>query len=144
MSSKFLTKSLFNTACVCPTKLYYIGRKNEYANQSVEDTFLLALADGGFQVGELAKAYFPGGIEMRTLNYETAEAKTRELLERENVVIFEAALRFEDLFVRVDVLEKRGDQLRLIEVKSKSWDPVNDGFSNKDGTLKTPMLPYLY
>ncbi len=60
MSPRYITKSRFKLALQCPTKIYYDG-KPEYANQKLEDTFLLALADGGFQVGELAKCYFPGG-----------------------------------------------------------------------------------
>jgi hypothetical protein len=43
--------------------LYYDG-KPEYANQQLEDSFLKALADGGFQVGELAKYYFPEAIRL--------------------------------------------------------------------------------
>ena len=40
----------------------------DYANQSAEDTFLAALAEGGFQVGELAKQYFPEGINIVSLD----------------------------------------------------------------------------
>ncbi len=62
------SKSRFSLALECPTKLFYIGEK-EYANQSLEDSFLAALAEGGFQVGELAKQYFPGGHQIDTLDY---------------------------------------------------------------------------
>jgi hypothetical protein len=54
---RYLTKSRFKLACECETKLYYT-RKPEYADQSVDDPFLLELAKGGYQVGELAKYYF--------------------------------------------------------------------------------------
>ena len=54
MRPRYLTKSRYKLGLECPTKLYYTG-KSEYANQNIDDTFLLALADGGFQVGELAK-----------------------------------------------------------------------------------------
>lgn len=54
------------------------------------------------------------------------------MLKQENVTIFEAAFCFENLFVRVDVLQKIGDQLRVIEVKSKSFDPnEEDPFFDK-------------
>ena len=46
---RYLTKSRFKLATECPTKLYYTGKK-EYLNQKYEDSFLLALAEGGFQV----------------------------------------------------------------------------------------------
>ena len=54
---KYLTKSRFKLATECPTKLFYTG-KQEYANTSLDNPFLEALADGGYQVGELAKHYF--------------------------------------------------------------------------------------
>ncbi len=63
MNPRYITKSRFKLALQCPAKLYYEG-KPEYANQNVEDTFLLSLAEGGFQVGELAKCYYPGGHDI--------------------------------------------------------------------------------
>jgi len=48
-SPHFLTKSRFMLALGCATKLYYKG-KAEYVNSSVDDSFLQALAEGGFQV----------------------------------------------------------------------------------------------
>ena len=61
---RYFTKGRFKLALECPTKLYYTRKKNEYADQTLEDPFLKALADGGFQIEELAKAYYPEGIEV--------------------------------------------------------------------------------
>ena len=58
---RYLTKSRFKLAVECPTKLFYTG-KPEYANTNNEDAFLAMLADGGFQVGELAKFMYPEGV----------------------------------------------------------------------------------
>ena len=55
---RYLTKSRFKMALECPTKLFYTA-KQDYANQKKDDPFLLALADGGFQLGDLAKHYYP-------------------------------------------------------------------------------------
>ena len=104
---RYLTKSRFKLACECPTKLFYTGKDATYANQALDDPFLRALPEGGFQVGELAKCYFPGGVEVTTLDYEDAERQTNELLQRESVVIFEAAIRFANLFIRSDILVKK-------------------------------------
>ena len=52
---RYLTKSRFKLAMECPTKLFYTNKK-EYANQKLDDPFLRHLADGGFQVGKLARA----------------------------------------------------------------------------------------
>ena len=88
---RYLTKSRFQLACECPTKLYYYG-KSQYPNTKDEDEFLAALAEGGFQVGALAKCFFPEGIEITSLDYEKSLQETKALLEREAVTIFEAAI----------------------------------------------------
>lgn len=144
MEKRYLTKSRFKLAIECPAKLYYTGKK-EYANQNLEDSFLLALAEGGFQVGELAKCYFPGGHEIKTLDYEQALAETNTLLQRDEVIIYEAAIVSEKLFIRTDILVKNGSHLDLYEVKAKSFDPnEEDAFINKNGTIKAGWRAYLY
>ena len=116
-----LTKSRFKLALDCPTKLYYT-RKPEYENQGNADPFLEALAQGGFQVEELARMNYPDGIAIlgEDYNYMALAALTQELLQQENVVIFEAAFLYDGLFVRTDILIKRNNQIQLIEVKAKS------------------------
>lgn len=89
------------------------------------------MAEGGFQVGELAKIYHPGGIEITEPDKDKAAAETAELLKRENVTIFEAVFKFENLFVKTDVVVKKGNLVELIEVKAKSVDPKNEEFFTK-------------
>jgi hypothetical protein len=150
--SKLFTKSRFKIALDCPTKLYYVSNEEIYANAKLDDPFLKALAKGGFQVGALAQCYYPGGVEVKHKDYEKSLAETNELLKKENVVIFEAAIRFNNLFIRVDILEKKGNHINLIEVKSKSTDP-NEFYDElwhkrelKAGIrrLKGDWQPYLY
>jgi hypothetical protein len=140
---RYLSKSRFKLALECPTKLYYDG-KADYANQKIEDTFLMALADGGFQVGELAKQYFPGGVEIKTLNDNDAIKQTSELLKKEQVIIYEAAFRYENLFIRADILFKQGNHIELVEVKAKSYDLNDDSFLTKKGSIKSSWQSYLY
>jgi hypothetical protein len=137
MSNRYLTKSRFKLAMECPTKLYYTG-KEEYINQNIDDPFLLALAEGGFQVGELAKHYFAGGYDIETLDYDEALKITNELLSKDKVIIYEAAILYEKFFIRTDILIKNGRNIELIEVKAKSADD----FYNKSG-IKPEWKPYL-
>jgi hypothetical protein len=118
-NKRFLTKSRFKIGSECPTKLFYT-KKDEYQDNKGSDDFLAALAEGGFQVGEYAKCLFPGGHDIKDIDYETSLSKTNELLERDKVIIYEPAFMFGNLFVRVDVLVKDGDNIKLYEVKSKS------------------------
>lgn len=139
---RFLSKFRFKLALDCPTKLYYTGKK-EYANRKDDDDFLQALADGGFQVGELAKLYYPGGIEISEKDPLSAVERTKELLRNEKIILFEAAIVFEDLLIRTDILVKDRKSIRLIEVKSKSYDPAV-GFLNRSGYLSSEWVPYMY
>jgi Domain of unknown function(DUF2779) len=143
-ATRYLTKSRFKMAMECPTKLAYSGKRGVYADKSLEDDFLAMLAEGGYQVGALAKVMHPDGIEVTETNHATALARTRELLSRERVTIFEAAIAAGDLFVRVDILRKDGTTVELIEVKAKSYDPADtEFFVGKYGGFKPAMLPYL-
>ena len=146
MSQRHLTKSRFKIAMDCPNKLFYT-KKPEYANKQLEDPFLQALAQGGFQVEELARLQCPEGIliEGNDWNYDLLAEQTEELLQRENVVIFEAAFKFESLFIRTDILVKRGDTIQLIEVKAKSFDPAEENLLvGKKGGLVAGWKPYLF
>ncbi len=138
----YLTKSRFKIALECPTKLFYTS-KDEYANLMVDDEFLMALAEGGFQVGELAKYYHPGGYDIVSLDYHESLEQTNKLLQKENVIIYEPAIQFENFFIRVDVLVKIGNNVDLIEVKAKSFDSENKFYSKK-GYLNSTWRPYLY
>ena len=143
---RLLTKSRFKQALECPTKLFYT-KKKQYPSSKTEDTFLQSLAEGGFQVEELARMNYPDGIAILgdDWKYEELSSRTDELLKRENVTIFEAAFLHNGLFIRVDILDKKGDNIQLIEVKAKSISKINhNGFFGKRGKLVSGWIPYLY
>lgn len=136
MSIRYLTKSRFKVGLECPTKLFFLDNPT-YGNTNLENSFLEALAEGGFQVGELAKLYHPGGIEIETLDKAEAVRQTNELLKQKTATIFEAAIQHKNLFIRADVLIKNGDKIEIIEVKAKSYDPQEeDQFYNKSQLKK--------
>ncbi len=144
---RYLTKSRYTLACVCPTKLFYTAKKDLYADEKLDDPFLAALAEGGYQVGELARHYFKGGVEVRTLDYDQSLAETETLLKNDNVIIYEAAVRHGNCFVRIDILVKQGKHLALYEVKSKSFKMGDQDIfwkkSAKNPGLLADWRPYL-
>jgi len=133
---RYLTKSRYKLGKECPTKLYYTGKK-EYPDSKMDDPFMEALAEGGYQIGELAKHYFPDGHDITTLNHKEAEEQTNELLKQDKVIIYEPAIRFNNLFIRIDILIKNGNHFDLIEVKAKSFDSTDKSpfFGKKSGLL---------
>lgn len=141
---RYITKSLFKTALGCPTKLFF-SKKEKYPDAKLEDTFLEALAEGGYQVGELAKCYFPNGTDIKDRGYDTPLTKTNELLEQENVIIYEAAFKYQNLFIRADILEKSGKTIKLYEVKSKSFSGRDSGdMLNRKGFIDSGWREYVY
>ena len=99
-SPRYLTKSRFCHGNGMPTKMFYTGKK-EYLNQSNDDPFLDSLAEGGFQVGALAENIFQMGYWIETINYDTALQKTAALLKKDKVTIFEAAIKYQNFFIRL-------------------------------------------
>lgn len=141
-NQRYLTKSRFKTAVECPTKLYYTG-KSEYADTKGADEFLAMLADGGFQVGELAKLMYPGGEEIKAKINAEAVAETARKLQAENITLFEPAIVYQGYLVRVDVLVKRGRFIQVIEVKAKSYDGDRSSMTGTRVRIQSEYLPYI-
>lgn len=142
-TKRYLTKSRFKLAVECPTKLFYTGKAREYRDQMAENDFMAMLAEGGYQVGELAKLRYPDGIEIEDRDHAAAEAKTQEYLLRDNVVLFEPAIRVGGFFIRIDILAKTGQHFELIEVKAKSYNSQQPEIEGAKGGIKLGMLPYI-
>lgn len=143
---RVLTKSRFKLGLECPNKLLYTNNPI-YANKKQEDSFLNALAEGGFQVEELARLHYPNGVFINAENYEYERAAelTLEYLNQENCIIYEAAFLVDGFFIRTDILVKKGNLIRLIEVKAKSFDSTNENtFLGKRGGIDGKMKPYLF
>ena len=142
----YLTKSRFKLGVECPTKLFYTSNKR-YANSKSDDEFLKALAQGGFQVEELARLEFENGILIEGNSWEHKELveSTNKLLERENVVLFEPAFLTNNCFVRADILVKRGKKVELFEVKAKSISLHDEYyFIGKRGEIKADWKEHFY
>lgn len=145
MKTRYLTKSRFKLGLQCPTKLFYTRKEDTYPNQTLADPFLAALAEGGFQVGEYAKCLHKGCVDVTTLNSDDAANETNKLLENDKVTISEAAFRYKNFLVRVDLIVKNGNEIQLKEVKAKSFSLADeDSFLNKDGSISSEWQEYLY
>lgn len=145
-ANKLFTKSAFKIALDCPNKLYYYRNPDLYENKDEDNEFLASLAEGGFQVGELAKIYcdVPAENDIKEKDYESSLNRTKELMKLQNVNIAEAAFRYGNLFVRVDVLQKEGNHIELIEVKAKSWNPDKDKFIGRKSAVVSSIRYYVY
>ena len=117
-----LSKSRFLSGLQCDKRLYYEVYAPELATEL--DGQRQAMLDMGKEIGDKAQEYFPGGV-LVTEGYRQSSAaleQTALLIDNPDVpAIFEAAFQYEGTLIRVDVLERSGeDTWRLIEVKASS------------------------
>lgn len=119
-----ISKSQFIRGLQCPKNLWLYRFKKELAPEI--DSQKQALFDTGHDIGELAKAYFNGGVEV-TESYKeitAAAATTQKFIADGQEIIFEATAvhPVDGSYSRIDILKKVSgtDEWDLIEVKSST------------------------
>ncbi|MFZ1820085.1 MAG: DUF2779 domain-containing protein, partial [Nitrospira sp.] len=108
-SSYRLSKSRYLSGLQCHKRLYLEIHAPALATKP--DAATQAILDMGTDLGELARRRFPGG-RLVTAGYRQSQealAQTAELLQDSTVsAIFEGAFQFDQVLIRVDVLERVG------------------------------------
>ena len=116
-----LSKSDLIAARDCPAKLHF--RENGYPDARRDDPYRAMLAIGGSMVEALARALYPNGVLLDYSSDAASDfARTCAALEASDVTLFEATLLVGRRQARVDILERRGNVFRVIEVKASSFD----------------------
>ena len=115
-----LSKSKYVDYLQCPKKLWLKTYKPELADEMDQTPFII-----GHQVGEIAMNLFPGGklIEFDAQdsnNISNMIRKTRELINSDVKVIYEAAFGLDGLLAIADILVKEEDGYHIYEVKSST------------------------
>lgn len=114
-----LSKSRLVAFKQCPKRLWLQIHRPDLAQQN--EAAQNRMAQGNL-VGSAARALYPGGrLIGHTSDLASALRETEEALARTgNLTLFEPALRCADILVRADILERRANVYRLIEVKSST------------------------
>ena len=115
-----LSKSTYIKGLQCE-KALYMTKKHPYLRDklSIEQR---AKFQRGTDVGILAQAYYPGGINMSPSSPSQFPKKVKETMENlQNPMIsvmYEAVFQYNDTLIMVDLLVRDGYQWKAIEVKS--------------------------
>lgn len=115
----YLSKTDYQTAKRCLKRLWNEKKGNWIPEQNASNK---KNAFEGNRFNDAVHAKYPNGV-MVGWNHgslENAIAKTQELLEAQDIVLFEATFEFEGLLCMADVLIKNGNNLTLIEAKSSN------------------------
>lgn len=114
-----LSKSQYCKGRKCLKRVWLYNHRRELAEAPGE--FQQHLFDQGHEVGALARTCFPGGVLISEdhTQREAALANTEKAMKNGIQVLFEAAISFENILIRADVLKINEDgSVDLIEVKS--------------------------
>lgn len=115
-----LSKSRFMAGLQCHKRLYFECYNRDLADPVSEQQ--QALFDRGNEVGVLAREIYPGGafIEEAYFNHSAAVESTKIILADQKIpALYEAAFKYDDIRIRVDILVRAGsDYFDLVEIKS--------------------------
>jgi len=133
--NKNLSKTRFGYALSCETKAYYDANKETYAKKEPTNREKFGLFQGN-QFGELVKFWFKkkesSAIEIESVREEQQIEETLSLLKKDKITIFEATLKYNNLIIRVDVLQKIGNLIKIIEAKVKGYDKKKEKYKLPD------------
>ena len=115
-----LSKSQYIRGLQCHKALWLYRNRREL--MPAPDANRLAMFASGNEVGELAKALFPGGteIEFDAHNFDGMIEQTAALIDSGTDVIYEATFGDGDLLVMADILVRAGNHWDFYEVKSST------------------------
>lgn len=88
----------------------------------MKNDYLSLMGDGGFIIGKLAQLLYPEGYEIECIVSESIPLTEAAIAANENITLFEPALFIDNQLVRVDFFIKNGNEIQIIEVKSKSYN----------------------
>jgi len=115
-----LSKSQYIRGLQCHKSLWLY--KNRPDLRTEPDQAQESLFNTGYEVGELAKQLFPGGVEIvfDSDDFNGMIEKTRELISNGTEVIYEATFSEKGIFAMADILVKNGDGWDMYEVKGST------------------------
>jgi hypothetical protein len=114
-----LSKSRYVTGLQCPKRLWWTAHEPD-APELAEDGAPDPILERGERLGVLARTYVPGGRLIDLPHHEVRERveATKAALADGAPAVYEASFLEDDIFVSVDILERRKRRFVLTEVKS--------------------------
>ena len=115
-----LSKSLFIRGLQCHKSLYLDRYQRELKDEVSEEK--QALFDSGTEVGILARDLFPGGVEVpyEGLSRQEQLDMTASEIQKGTENIYEAALSYNNVFMKADILHKGRRGWALHEVQQST------------------------
>lgn len=115
----YLSKSIFIRGLRCYKSLYLNKYCSELRDKISKDQ--LALFQFGKDIGILAQSLFKGGIEIPYDGLTISEQIKMSKAEiKKSKIIYEMAVSHKNVFIKIDISEKKGNSWNIYEVKAGS------------------------
>jgi len=108
-----LTKSTYMKGEQCQ-RLLWLADKKKLPEVSLADQHRF---DQGHEFEKYVYLLFPDAVDLSEFRGKENIEKTQEAVKKKKT-IFEAGIQFEELFIRADIFEPKGDSWNLYEIKS--------------------------
>ena len=140
-SNSYFTQHLFRAGLGCPVKLYY--KANDYPEDHSGFPFIAHNRLNRNQFKALVRSLHPGGVHIDVPGSDDADNVTTEYLRGTDVIVYDAVIVWQDVRARIDVLEKKGDEVKLLYVQTKAFNPYKHRLTNHQGQIYPKWADYL-
>lgn len=139
--STYFNRHLLRSGLQCPTKLYY--KAHNYPEDVRIRPFLEHAGFNKHQLKKLAGRSYPHSVRVSEDTIQAAARCTRQLMQRQQVVIREAVFLHDRAYAKVPVLVKEGPEIELIDIHTKAFHPGKHRLTTHQGTLLEKWKPYI-
>ncbi|HKK45912.1 MAG TPA: DUF2779 domain-containing protein, partial [Balneolaceae bacterium] len=137
----YFTKHLFRAGIECPTKLYYYSKG--YAQSRQTTPFIEHAIYNKELLKALLRSIYTNGVSVAEDSVEDAARETKELLKKQDVVLFNAIFEHRQMMARLPVAIKSGNELTAFHVQTKAFDSRKHRLCNAKGTVYSKWRRYI-
>ena len=137
-----ITKSDFLNYLKCPSFFWFAKLHPERLSEDKTDPFVKQLIEQGNEVETCARELFPNGVLVQSYGQTSVET-TQNLINQGVKYIFQASFLYQNLYIRVDVLERTDQGWNIYEVKATNSQDVKKEVYIADAAFQAFVIKQL-
>ena len=137
----YFTKHLFGAGIECPTKLYYYA--HDYPENQAAVPFIKHAVYNKRLLKALARSIYPDGIFVDKNSVSAAAAQTKQYLEQQEIVLFNAIFEHQQMMGRIPIIHKTDNRLTAFHIQVKAFDSRKHRLCDTDGNIYSKWRSYL-
>jgi hypothetical protein len=137
----YFTKHLFGAGIECPTKLYYYA--HNYPENQAAVPFIKHAVYNKRLLKALARSIYPDGIFVDENSVSAASAQTKQYLEQQEIVLFNAVFKHQQMMGRIPIIHKTDNKLTAFHIQVKAFDSRKHRLCDADGNIYSKWRSYL-